>query len=111
GSGSGAGTGGAGGAGGYAWGGDTIAIPVAGDGIGGAANGGNGGTGGAGGIITNGDGGNGGAGGTWGAYNGDDSYVNGLSQAQADAIVDTSEFNQEIVMGANLLGNTIDMTV
>ena len=47
----------------------------------------------------------------WGSQNGDDGYVNGLSEAHADAYINTSAFNQEIVMGANLLGNTIDMTV
>ncbi|MFZ2099820.1 MAG: hypothetical protein WAU86_04575, partial [Oricola sp.] len=62
-------------------------------------------------TATTGDGGNGGGGGTWGSYNGDDTYINGLSEASADAILDTTAFNQSIVMGANILGNTVDMTV
>ncbi|MCY1300813.1 hypothetical protein D9M70_503960 [compost metagenome] len=37
--------------------------------------------------------------------------VEGLSQATADAVIDTNAFNQQIVLGANLQGNTIDMTV
>jgi hypothetical protein len=47
----------------------------------------------------------------WGSYNGDDSFVEGLSQATADAVIDTTAFNQSIIMGANVLGNTVDMTV
>jgi hypothetical protein len=47
----------------------------------------------------------------WGSYNGDDSFVEGLSSASADAVIDTNAFNQQIVLGANLQGNTIDMTV
>ena len=43
--------------------------------------------------------------------NSDDGYVTGESFASADAIIDTSAFNQQIVMGANLQGNTVDMTV
>ena len=73
--------------------------------------GGDGGFGGAGGIITNGDGGYGGDGGMWGSNNGHDSYVNGLSQAHADATVDTSAFNQSIVMGANMMENLLSQTV
>jgi hypothetical protein len=64
-----------------------------------------------GGIATTGAGGAGGAGGMWGSNNGDDGYVTGSSQASASALVDTSAFNQQIVMGANVLGNTVDMTV
>lgn len=86
-------------------------VPVAGDGTGGAATGGNGGFGGMGGIVTNGDGGAGGDGGTWGSNNGHDSYVNGLSQAHADATIDTSAFNQSIVMGANMMENLLSQTV
>ena len=37
--------------------------------------------------------------------------MTGTSSASSDAIIETHAFNQEIVMGANLLGNTIDMTV
>jgi hypothetical protein len=47
----------------------------------------------------------------WGSNNGDDGYVTGISEASADAIVDTSAFNQQIVMGANVLGNSVDTTV
>ena len=81
-------------------------IATAGHGTGGA-----GGNGGNGGNATNGAGGAGGDAGMWGAYNGDDSFVNGLSEATADAFLDTTAFNQSIVMGANILGNTVDMTV
>ncbi|MCJ1900672.1 hypothetical protein MR829_09835, partial [Paracoccus versutus] len=106
---------------------------VGGNGLGGAANGTTGGAGGAasstGGYALGGSGmntssGNGGDGGqvmsgdggyahagTWGSNNGDDGYVNGYSTASADSILDTSAFNQSIVMGANVLGNTVDMTV
>ena len=49
--------------------------------------------------------------GSWGSGNGDDGYVNGYSNASADAAIDTTAFNQSIVMGANVLGNTVDMTV
>jgi hypothetical protein len=68
------------------------------------------GNGGHAGNAVNGDGGNGHAG-VWGSNNGDDGFVNGLSEAQASAVVDTSAFNQSIVQGANVLGNTVDMTV
>ena len=51
----------------------------------------------------------GGAGGTWGG--GEDSPTTGTSTADADAFNDVSQFNQQIVMGANLQGNTVDMTV
>ena len=34
----------------------------------------------------------------------------GLDQT-ADAVIDTNAFNQQIVQGANLQGNTVDMTV
>lgn len=81
-----------------------------GDGLGGWAAGGSN-TAGNGGYAYAGDGGNGGAGGTWGSDNGDDGFVEGHSTATADAIVDTSAFNQEIVMGANLQQNAVDMTV
>jgi hypothetical protein len=35
----------------------------------------------------------------------------GALPATADAVIDTNAFNQQIVLGANLQGNTIDMTV
>jgi hypothetical protein len=79
--------------------------------IGGFAFGGDGGNGGNGGIATTGLGGAGGAGGQWGSGNGDDGIVNGISEAHAEAAIDLTAFNQSIVMGANLQGNTIDMTV
>ncbi len=47
----------------------------------------------------------------WGSQNGDDGFVTGTSEASADAIIDISAFNQQIVMGANLQGNTVDTTV
>jgi len=37
--------------------------------------------------------------------------VNGLSEAHADASIDTSAFNQSIVMGANLMENLLDQTI
>ncbi len=89
-----------------AWAGDALA----GGGAGGAATGGAGGAGAAGGIATSGAGGAGSAG-TWGSHNGDDSFLEGISSASADAVIDTNAFNQQIVLGANLQGNTIDMTV
>lgn len=49
--------------------------------------------------------------GTWGSGNGDDGYVAGESLSSASATVDTTAFNQSIVMGANILGNTVDMSV
>ena len=66
--------------------------------------------GGAGGSASTGYGGAG-DGGSWGSANGDDGYVTGSSSASADAGIDTSAFNQHIVMGANLQQNAIDMTV
>ncbi|TCD14197.1 hypothetical protein E0D97_08930 [Oricola cellulosilytica] len=64
------------------------------------------------GNAATGDGGFGGAGGTWGSNNGDDGFVEGNSIASADAYVDdTSSFNLDIVMGANLQQNAVDMTV
>ena len=50
-------------------------------------------------------------GGSWGSGNGDDGSVAGTSYAAADAAMSVSAFNQNIVMGANILGNTIDTTV
>ena len=47
----------------------------------------------------------------WGSGNGHDGFVTGISEAHADAAIDITAFNQSIVMGANLIGNTIDMTV
>jgi hypothetical protein len=79
--------------------------------MGGWAIGGAGAAGGMGGIATTGYGGAGGAGGTWGSNNGDDGYVTGTSSASADAFVETTAFNQEIVMGANLQQNAVDMTI
>ncbi|MGB3390958.1 MAG: hypothetical protein WBA88_23590, partial [Pseudaminobacter sp.] len=64
-----------------------------------------------GGDAWSGAGGAGGAGGQWGSGNGDDGIVNGISEAHAGATLDVTAFNQSIVMGANLQGNTIDMTV
>ena len=63
------------------------------------------------GVDFPGTGGAGGSAGTWGSSNGDDGYVTGESYASAAAVVDTSAFNQSIVMGANVLGNTVDMTM
>ena len=37
--------------------------------------------------------------------------MSGTSSASADAAIDTSAFNQEIVLGANLQQNAIDMTI
>lgn len=91
-----------------AMGGDTGAV-IAGSSTGGAADA-SGGTGGAGGTATNGASGMA-DGGSWGSGNGDDGYVTGESYASAAAVVDTAAFNQNIVMGANVLGNTVDMTV
>lgn len=68
------------------------------------------GNGGDGGQILSGDGGYAHAG-TWGSNNGDDGFVTGTSTASADAVLDTTAFNPSIVMGANVLGNTVDMTV
>ena len=50
-------------------------------------------------------------GGQFGSGNGDDGFIQGEAYASAAAQVTTSAFNQEIVMGANVLGNTVDMTV
>jgi len=61
-------------------------------------------------MAVGGDGGSGGSGGMWGSHNGDDGFVTGESYASADAILDTTAFNQSITMGANVLGNTVDMT-
>lgn len=81
-----------------------------GDGYGGWSYGGAGGAGGDGGTAMTGYGGAG-DGGSWGSDNGDDGFVTGTSSAHADAVIDTSAFNQEIVMGANLQQNAVDMTV
>ncbi len=67
--------------------------------------------GGYGGTATSGDGGAGGSVGNWGSNNGDDGYVTGESYASAAAVIDVSAFNQNIVMGAERAGNTVDMTV
>jgi hypothetical protein len=95
--------------GGHAWGGDT------GNAFGGQAQVGGvqagGGTGGASGDAFAGGGGDGGNAGMWGSNNGDDGYVTGESFASAASQIDTSAFNQTIVQGANVLGNTVDMTV
>ena len=55
-------------------------------------------------------GGNGGSGGQWGSGNGDDGFVEGTSASSADAVFDAMAFNQSISMGANVLGNQVDMT-
>jgi hypothetical protein len=68
-------------------------------------------TGGMGGNATSGDGGAGGNLGSWGSSNGDDGFVSGESFADASATLDIAAFNQNIVMGANILGNSVDMTV
>jgi hypothetical protein len=49
--------------------------------------------------------------GNWGSGNGDDGYVTGESLSSAASAIDTTAFNQSIVMGANVLGNTVDMSV
>ena len=49
--------------------------------------------------------------GNWGSGNGDDGYVAGESMSSAASAIDTTAFNQSIVMGANVLGNTVDMSV
>ncbi|WP_296428050.1 hypothetical protein [Yoonia sp.] len=49
--------------------------------------------------------------GNWGSSNGDDGYVSGQSMSSAASAIDTTAFNQSIVMGANVLGNTVDMTI
>jgi hypothetical protein len=49
--------------------------------------------------------------GSWGSGNGDDGYVAGSAAADAGAAMDVTAFNQSIVMGANVLGNSIDTTV
>lgn len=49
--------------------------------------------------------------GSWGSGNGDDGLVSGESLSSAASSVDTEAFNQTIVQGANVLGNTVDMTV
>jgi hypothetical protein len=66
---------------------------------------------GAGGDAYAGGGGAGGDAGMWGSNNGDDGYVTGESFASAASQIETSAFNQTIVQGANVLGNTVDMTV
>lgn len=102
-----AGDGGAG-YGGHAWGGDS------GNATGGyAAVGGVQAGGGTGGSARDAfaDGGMGGNAGMWGSNNGDDGFVTGESFASAASQIDTTAFNQSVVMGANVLGNTVDMTV
>jgi hypothetical protein len=64
-----------------------------------------------GGLATNGDGGNAGGLGSWGSGNGDDGFVSGESFANAGATLTTTAFNQSIIMGANVLGNSVDTTV
>jgi hypothetical protein len=49
--------------------------------------------------------------GNWGSGNGDDGYVDCQSLSSAASAIDTTAFNQSIVMGANVLGNTVDMSV
>jgi hypothetical protein len=88
---------------------------MGGDGYGGVADGGYvsamGGDGGAGGTAYTGAGGYAEAAGNWGSNNGDDGYVTGQSMASADAMLDMSAFNQTIVLGANVLGNSVDLSV
>jgi hypothetical protein len=67
-------------------------------------------TGGAGGSVSA-IGGAGGNLGQWGSGNGDDGIVTGQSYADASAAIDTTAFNQSIVMGANILGNAVDTTI
>ena len=101
------GAGGAGGAGtatGGASGAATGGAATGGEATGGTNTGGEGGNASA-------DGGQGGNAGSWGSGNGDDGYVTGESYASAAAQVETAAFNQSIVMGANVLGNTVDMNV
>ena len=52
-----------------------------------------------------------GGGGSWGNTAGEDAFINGISEAHANAAIDITAFNQSIVMGANLMGHSIDMTV
>ena len=92
---------GVGGAGGTIMGGDaTGGAGTVGDALGGW-----------GGDASTGAGGAGGSGGAWGSNNGDDGFVTGESYASAAAAVNVTAFNQSIVMGANVLGNSVDMTV
>lgn len=49
--------------------------------------------------------------GALGSGNGDDGYVAGHAEAGAGASFELTAFNQSIVQGANVLGNTIDTTV
>ena len=85
-----------------------------GDAMGGMSNGGaadaSGVMAGMGGTATNGAGGAADAG-VWGSNNGDDGYVTGESYASAASQIDTEAFTQTIVQGANVLGNSVDMTV
>jgi hypothetical protein len=102
-------TGGTGGAGtstatGGASGATTGGMTSVGDALGGSGIGGDGGS------ATNGAGGASNLG-QWGSGNGDDGHVTGESYASAAAAINTEAFNQQIVMGANVLGNTVDMNV
>ncbi|MTI18774.1 hypothetical protein E1162_16125 [Rhodobacteraceae bacterium RKSG542] len=47
----------------------------------------------------------------WASGAGDDASVAGTASANADAIANTDNFNQEIVMGANLQYNVVDQTI
>lgn len=47
----------------------------------------------------------------WGANNVGDTTVMGESYASAASSIGVEAFNQSIVMGANVLGNTVDMNV
>ncbi len=49
--------------------------------------------------------------GNWGSGNGDDGFVSGESLASAASSIDTTAFNQSIVMGANVLGNPVVLSV
>ncbi|TMV88308.1 hypothetical protein FGG78_17270 [Thioclava sp. BHET1] len=106
--GSGMGMGGAGGDGGDGYGASGSVASASGgysEAYGGQAIGGDGG------MVMGGSGGNAGGLGSWGSGNGDDGIVTGQSYADASGVVDTTAFNQSIVMGANVLGNTVDTTV
>lgn len=70
-----------------------------------------GGNGGDGGMASTGNAGAATSSGSWGSGNGDDGYVTGESLAYASASSNIAAFNQNIVMGANVLGNSVDTTM
>jgi len=49
--------------------------------------------------------------GDWASGNGRDGSVDGTSLSDADATLNVSAFNQSFVLGANVLGNSVDTTV